>query len=298
MSSRFCLQVHRLAVASITILAATLVSACYDETQDQPEKSQQEYLNEGWQPLFNGKNLDGWIIKFRGHEVGHNLRDTFRVENGMLIADYRKWKNFDGNPYGHTYTEASYSDYRIRVEYRFVGDHVKVAPELDWAFRNNGVMLHSQSPYTVGLDQRWPMSGEAQLLGGELPPQSASLKEKFLEFFGYAGRTTANLCSNSTNIRRNGVLDTRGCIRSSSPFYYGDEWVTFEGIVTKEGPIKHLINGEVVFEYDELQVDPNDKWGRQWLDNGGPLKLTAGHIALQAETHPTQFRFIGIKPLD
>ena len=34
-----------------------------------------------WKQLFNGKNLDGWIIKIRGHELNDNYANTFRVEN-------------------------------------------------------------------------------------------------------------------------------------------------------------------------------------------------------------------------
>jgi hypothetical protein len=35
--------------------------------------------------LFNGKNLDGWTIKMTHHEINDNYRDTFRVEDGLLI---------------------------------------------------------------------------------------------------------------------------------------------------------------------------------------------------------------------
>ena len=31
-----------------------------------------------WVELFNGKNLDGWVVKFAGHELGDNYADTFR----------------------------------------------------------------------------------------------------------------------------------------------------------------------------------------------------------------------------
>jgi len=35
-----------------------------------------------WQSLFNGKNLDGWIVKINHHEVGDNYVNTFRVVAG------------------------------------------------------------------------------------------------------------------------------------------------------------------------------------------------------------------------
>jgi hypothetical protein len=37
-----------------------------------------------WISLFNGKNLDGWIIKITGYEINENYKNTFRVEDGIL----------------------------------------------------------------------------------------------------------------------------------------------------------------------------------------------------------------------
>ena len=37
-----------------------------------------------WQTIFNGRTLDGWVVKFAHHEVGDNYADTFRVENGTI----------------------------------------------------------------------------------------------------------------------------------------------------------------------------------------------------------------------
>ena len=38
----------------------------------------------GWMQLFNGRDLDGWAIKFKGQPLGVNLHNTFRVEDGLL----------------------------------------------------------------------------------------------------------------------------------------------------------------------------------------------------------------------
>ena len=39
---------------------------------------------DGFVPLFNGRDLTGWTPKFAKHELGVNLHDTFRVEDGVL----------------------------------------------------------------------------------------------------------------------------------------------------------------------------------------------------------------------
>ena len=40
--------------------------------------------NDKWEYLFNGKNLEGWEIKIRGHELGKNYKNTFKVKDGSL----------------------------------------------------------------------------------------------------------------------------------------------------------------------------------------------------------------------
>ena len=46
------------------------------------------------------------------------------------------------------------SHYKLRVEYRFVGEQVKGGP--GWAWRNNGVMIHGQSAESMSKDQDFP----------------------------------------------------------------------------------------------------------------------------------------------
>src|SRR5689334_22022507 len=75
---------------------------------------------EGWISLFNGKNLDGWTVKITGYDANENYGDTFRVEDGILKVSYDKYPKFDGK-FGHLFSKAKYSNYRLRIEYRFVG---------------------------------------------------------------------------------------------------------------------------------------------------------------------------------
>ncbi len=43
-----------------------------------------------WQAIFNGRNLDGWVVKFAHHALGDNYRDTFRVEGRRHPRDVRQ----------------------------------------------------------------------------------------------------------------------------------------------------------------------------------------------------------------
>ncbi len=232
---------------------------------------------EHWIRLCNGENLDGWTVKISGHEVGDNFGDTFRVEDGVLKVCYDKYEEFDGK-FGHIFYGTPFSHYIVRFEYRFVGEQVPGGP--DWAFRNNGIMLHSQSPQSMGADQDFPVSIEAQLLGGD----------------GINERRTGNVCTPGTHIVINNELITDHCVSSRSRTYHGDLWVRMEVEVHGDEKILHRVNGEIVLEYERPQLDENDADAAKLLKDGG-VQLSEGYIALQAESHPTEFRKIELKRL-
>lgn len=238
----------------------------------------EEPKNEDWKPLFNGKNLDGWTPKIKGFEYGDNHAETYRVEDGILKAKYDKYTKFDEN-FGHLYYKDKFSHYRLRVEYRFVGEQVKGGP--GWAIRNSGIMFHCQDPKTIEKDQKFPVSIEAQFLGGN----------------GKDPRTTGNLCTPGTNVVLNGKLFLPHCTNSKSKTFAGEQWVTMEIEVHGGGAVKHKINGDVVLEYEQPQLDPRDADAKKVIKDEKNLILTEGYISLQAESHPVEFRKVEILEL-
>ena len=234
--------------------------------------------HERWISLFNGKDLDGWKVKIAGHKLDDNYKNTFRVEEGILKVSYADYDRFDGK-FGHIFYKDKFSHYRLRLEYRFLGNQTVGAPE--WAFRNSGIMLHCQSPESMKKDQNFPISIEAQLLGGN----------------GMDERPTGNVCTPGTHIVMNGELVTRHCNNSSSKTYHGDQWVTAEVEVRGNGIIKHFINGELVLQYEKPQLDENDPEALMLIKNGNKM-LHEGYISLQAESHPVEFRKIEILRLN
>ncbi len=230
-----------------------------------------------WISLFNGTDLSGWTPKFAGHPLGENYKNTFRVEDGILKVCYEEYKNFDG-AFGHLFYKKKFSHYRLRAEYRFVGEQVPGGPS--WAFRNNGIMLHCQAPETMRSEQKFPVSIEAQLLGGN----------------GMDERSTGNVCTPGTHIVINGELITQHCISSTSPTFHGDQWVTIEVEVNGNDTIRHFINGELVLEYEKPQYDETDPDAQPLIQNSNKT-IHDGYIAIQAESHPTEFRKIEVLPL-
>jgi hypothetical protein len=232
---------------------------------------------ERWIPLFNGKNLNGWTVKIKGYPARENFANTFRVEDGLLKVSYDGYKGFDGK-FGHLFSRHKYSNYRLRAEYRFVGEQCPGGP--GWALRNSGLMIHSQSVQSMGKDQDFPVSLEVQLLGGD----------------GQRERHTGNLCTPGTHVVMDGKLVTQHCIDSRSKTYHGDQWVTVELEVRGNAITKHFINGENVLEYEQPQLDEGDADARRLIRNGNKM-LHEGYIALQAESHPVEFRKVEILPL-
>lgn len=234
-----------------------------------------------WVSIFNGKDLDGWTPKIRYEEFGEDKRETFRVEDGMITVSYENYEDFN-ETFGHLFYKTEYSSYRLRVEYRFTGEQMYDGP--GWAIRNSGLMLHGQSGESMTKDQDFPASIEVQLLGGNSDGKK---------------RTTANMCSPSTNIVRNGKLFRPHCTNSDSETYDGDQWVICEVEVRGDKSFKHFINGELVMEYEGPQLDPNDEVGAKLIEAaGGEVMLSSGTISLQSESHPVQFRKVEIMELE
>ena len=227
-----------------------------------------------WISLFNGRDLSGWTAKIRHHEPGDNYAHTFRVEDGLLTVSYDGYEDFD-DKFGHLFHEAPFSHYRLRLEYRFIDSQAPGGQA--WAKRNSGVMLHAQAPETMPAAQDFPISLEAQFLGGLGDGKP---------------RPTGNLCTPGTNVVFNGEFTERHCIASSSPTLDGDQWVEFEALVLGGDRITHYVNGEAVMEYTGSSYGGGVVSGHRPEAKPDGQPLGEGYIALQSESHPIQFRNI------
>jgi len=267
-------------IATCAAVLALLLLTQRTAWSDDAAAADSSQSEKAWTQLFNGSNLDGWNVKLTGFELGDNVGDTFRVEDGKLVVRYDQYEKFGGR-FGHIFYQHPFSHYILRLEYRFVGDQCPGGP--GWAQRNSGIMIHGQSAESMRKDQNFPVSIEVQLLGG----------------LGSGERPTANVCTPGTHFVQEGKLVKRHCNSSSSKTYHGDQWVTVEVEVHGGESIEHRVNGETVFRYTKPQLDPNDADARKRIEQqGGEKLLTAGSISLQAESHPVEFRKIELRQLE
>lgn len=258
----------------ILLTLATLALSSLGMTQQHASGTEE------WIPLFNGRNLDGWILKFTTYPLGENPNDTVRVEDGILQVRYDKWTAFNGE-FGHVFYKTPFSYYRVVIEYRFVGEQVKGGA--GWAVRNNGLMLHAPDPRTMTLNQDFPISLEAQLLGGLGDGKP---------------RPTGNLCTPGTHVVMNGALHTAHCVNSTAKTYDGDQWVRLEVEVLGDERIRHIVEGQTVLEYSKPQIGGGNVSAADPAVKVDGTALTGGYIGLQAETAPIDIRKLELLNLE
>lgn len=100
---------------------------------------------DGFTPLFDGKSLDGWTFIVKADKDGKKAdpKNTWSVKDGVIYCT--------GKPNGCLVTAKEYSDYVLKVKWRFPADSKG---------GNTGVLLHVQD------DKYWPTSVEAQGFAG------------------------------------------------------------------------------------------------------------------------------------
>jgi len=93
--------------------------------------------------LFNGEDLAGWHVDVPEMDTVADAINPFIVRDGDLVSL--------GTPNGHLITDKTYSNYRLEVEYRFVGEP-----------GNCGVLIHASTPRA--LYKMFPKSIEVQMM--------------------------------------------------------------------------------------------------------------------------------------
>ncbi len=248
---------------------------------------------ENWISLFNGIDLSGWEIKIAGVPVNENYKETFVVEDSMIRIRYDKYKEFN-DYFGHLYYEKPFSYYKLRFDYRFVGEQLKGGAS--WNVRNSGIMLHSQSAESNDFGQNFPVSIELQLLGG----------------VNQGERTTANVCTPGTAVEMADTVNYNHCINSISKTYNGDQWINVEAVVLGGEQMTFIVDGDTVLTFEKPQITKgfinanlDNDWEnfgvteskKNWLSRTGEV-LTKGYIALQSESHPIDFKNIKLLNLE
>jgi hypothetical protein len=210
--------------------------------------------------LFNGHDLTGWVPVAKD---GPPPADTWQVSDGLIKCT--------GNPNGYIRTEGRYRDYRLTVEWRWVPVPMPLNAQGKPRNRNNGVLLHMQLPDAV-----WPVSLEAQLMetnAGDFWVIGGVETTEHARIVAHAV-ATAGADEAALKAARNNRRTPKAGPSSEKPL---GEWNTYE-IICAGDTVTVRVNG----------VEQNRATG---------LTVREGHICLQSEGAPIEFRNVRLDPL-
>ena len=169
-------------------------------------------LAQEWKPLFNGKNLDGWV------DV-NTSPETWRVEDGLLICE--------GEPIGVMRSDREYENFLLHIEWK----HMEPGG-------NSGVFLWCDAD--TDRPSRLPGGLEVQML--ELDWPKLHMKDGVMPPIAYVhgelfGANGVEAVPDNPRGRRSKSYENRAKGRG--------EWNVYD-VVAVDGVVKLSVNGKFV----------------------------------------------------
>jgi len=234
-----------------------------------------------WEPLFNGKNFDGWYTYIDGFGRDHDPDKLIQVDNGMIHA-YKDAKPGSEQPHGYLSTNREYSHYRLRLQYKW--GEKRFAPR-DQALRDAGVMYH-----VVGKDAHawgvWPMSLECQIQEGDTG-DLITVDTRCTSWISQGPREdeypTFREPDDGGVPFKNTVL-----VHASEKLDRLDGWNDVEIEVRGSQQAVHIVNGKVNLRLADIERPSGN----------GFIPLGKGRIVLQIEGAEVLYRNVEIQPLE
>ncbi|MEQ9297758.1 MAG: DUF1080 domain-containing protein [Cyclobacteriaceae bacterium] len=199
--------------------------------------------------LFDGNSLTGWYMDVPDLEKDSSLRTPFIVRDGLLVSL--------GTPEGHLITDASYEDYTLELDYRFVGEP-----------GNCGVLVHASTPRA--LYEMFPKSIEVQLMS----------------------TNAGDFWCIQENIEVEDMESRRGP-KENWGVSEGKERRIINLTDNSEKPLGEWNQVKIICEQDKITVWLNG----DLVNAGFNATSSGGQIALQAEGAEVEFRSLLLKKL-
>lgn len=256
-----------------------------------------EKKEDGWKPLFNGKNLEGWYIFLGKGPKNTDTNHCVQIENGALHM-YRGKADGSQQLFGYISTEKEFSHYHLRFEYKWGMNRFSGRAK---SKRDAGVIYHM-----IGEDTVWPKGVECQVQERDVG-----------DVFTVSTRVTTTVDPKTTNVVFNvttneatGVLRTNQSLlpvylepeKGGVPMVQGvspgirrvlknplaerEGWNTVEVIVRGDSAI-HIVNGTLNNRVTAMEQFVDGEW----------VPLTRGKIIFQLEGAEVFYRNIEIKEL-
>jgi hypothetical protein len=210
--------------------------------------------------LFNGHDLNGWTRYSRNNDPAG--AETWSVSDGVIRCS--------GQPAGYIRTDGRYENYRLIVEWRWASATFNDAQGKPRK-RNSGVLLHMQ-----GTDAIWPTSLEAQLM-----------EDNAGDFYVIGGVETAELPAEREKAIAAAGTDEEALKRARAHRRIPKKQPS------AEKPIGEWNRYEIVCQGDTVQLTVNGVP----QNTATAVTVHEGHICLQSEGAPIEFRGVRLEPL-
>lgn len=273
MSNKELLISRRTALAAAGMIPAGLSAAGTLKTS-----SSRAAADEGWQHLFNGRDLSGWHFFQDG--VGDVDRGgAVRVRDSAIHLLGSDFRGPDAPGVGFLTTTERFSDFHLQLDYRW-GER-RFAPRLLHK-RNSGLIYH-----LADLPERlWPDCVELQLQESDvadaiLVNMTATQGASLGGTPAWPNQPEGAVIPRGAASRVDGV--SRLWFRKDGNFEREHEWNRIDLIVVGDRAA-HLVNGRIVNTLFGVRNAAGDAPG-------------AGHIALELESAEIMFRRIAIRPI-
>ena len=233
-----------------------------------------------FEPLFNGKNLDGFYILLRGQTPRTDPQHVFQADDGAIHV-YKDTPDGQTMPFGVLVTEREFSQYHLRFQYKW---GVKTFAPRAGAVRDAGLLYHCIPGAKV-----WPASVECQVEEGDtgdllsVYTRLSTTVARKLPYYIEGHFLSAEAGGAPLTIGDHGRV--RRIIKRGT--YETEGWNMVEVIAEGDRAV-HLVNGRIVNACTDLQAADGDAW----------RPLTQGQIAFQAEGAEVLYRDIEIKTFD
>lgn len=237
-------------------------------------------MEEPWQNLYNGENLDNWD-KYLGSalEGQDSLAQAATVEKVFSIVeeDGEKIIRISGEINGSLATRDTFANYHLELVFKW-GDEV-------YDRRNSGLLYHSFGEFGAAFGT-WMTNIECQLMHDNLGDTylmnntycETSVEEMNDEFRYAAGGEVQKFSQ-----EHNGQM-VRKRVDAENPL---GEWNTVE-LYSVGGTTVHVVNGETVMVNKNTGV----------YENGEVEPLTSGKIQLQSEGAEMFVKSIRVRPIE
>lgn len=235
-----------------------------------------------WQQLFDGKSLDGWTFYQEG--VGAtDLRNAVVIKNRELHFLPPSYHHVDAPP-GHIATVGEWSNYHMRVEYRW---GVRRWAPRALQRRNSGLLYH-MGPEN---DRLFPDCVEFQIQEGDVGDavvvNSLALQGPLLGGTPLWPNWIEAFPSTYQQPVKAGPY-ARQWHRQSGHYERIDGWNTLD-LIAFDDQAAHLVNGRIANTLFKM---------RKSDASGALVPMTKGRIALELEWAEVSFRNVMIRSLD